>query len=261
MKRNLLLVFLLLLMETALVGCFRDATPPPVLSDTETETETMPETESQPMEIESETMVLETEPVTELETEPVTEPEPTAAITVIDGVTYMDGVLIVNKTYALPETFAPGMDTEAYEALCRLFTDAKAAGVPLKVASSYRSFYDQRYIYNGYVSVNGQAAADRFSARPGHSEHQSGLAFDVDNPDSKALMQSFGDTPAGLWLAENCHKYGFIIRYPQGKEHITGYMYEPWHVRYLGVEKAAEVQESGLCLEEYFGITSVYAEE
>ena len=119
--------------------------------------------------------------------------------------------------------------------------------------SGFRSYYDQRYIYNGYVSRDGVAAADRYSARAGHSEHQSGMAIDVNSTST-----SFKDTPEGIWLRDNCHLYGFIIRYPEGKEHITGYMYEPWHIRYVGVELATKIKESGLCLEEYFGITSAY---
>ncbi len=285
MKSILSLLLLTALIGTSLSGCLRPVEDtPPVTPDTAEETapdttvETEPETaaETDPVTdpvTEPETTVPETEEETEAiaETDPpasetvppeeTEEPDPDAAdITVVDGVTYIGGVLIVNKTYSLPETYAPGMNQEAFDALCRMFYDAKVLGYPLKVASGYRSFYDQRYIYNGYVSVNGQAAADRFSARPGHSEHQSGLAFDVDHPDSNALLQSFGDSPVGIWIAENCHKYGFIIRYPKGKEHITGYMYEPWHVRYLGAEMATAVFESGLCLEEYFGITSAYAE-
>lgn len=172
----------------------------------------------------------------------------------------IDGVLIVNKTYPLPESYSPGGNEEAFLQLCTLFTDAKAEGYSLKVASGYRSFADQRYIYNGYAAESGQAAADRFSARPGHSEHQSGLAFDVNHPDSNQLLTSFGDSPVGQWIAENAHRYGFIIRYPEDKESVTGYMYEPWHLRYVGTDLAAVLRESGLCLEEHFGVSSVYEE-
>ena len=105
------------------------------------------------------------------------------------------------------------------------------------------------------MDQSGQAAADRFSARPGHSEHQTGLAFDLNS-----ITDEFKDTDEGKWVTENCHNYGFIIRYPADKESVTGYMYEPWHIRYLGVETAQAVHDSGLCLEEYLGITSQYAE-
>ena len=172
----------------------------------------------------------------------------------------IDGVLIVNKSYPLPENYAPGRDEDAFLALCVLFSDAKAEGHALKVASGYRSFADQRYIYNGYAAQSGKEAADRFSARAGHSEHQSGLAFDVNLPDLDQLLTSFGDSPVGKWIAENAHRYGFIIRYPEDKESVTGYMYEPWHLRYVGEELAAAMYESGLTLEEYFGVPSAYGE-
>lgn len=168
--------------------------------------------------------------------------------------TYIDGILIANKTYPLPQSYAPGIDSVAWEHLNIMFNDAKQAGIYLFVRSGYRSYTDQKIIYNGYVKRDGKAAADRYSARPGHSEHQTGLAFDLNS-----ILSSFEHTPEAKWIAENCHKYGFIIRYPRGKEHITGYMYEPWHVRYIGIEKATAVYESGLCLEEFLGITSVYS--
>ena len=177
------------------------------------------------------------------------------SITTVDGITYVDGTLIANKTYALPESYNPGgLTGETYSAFVQMQSAAAAEGLNIFVKSGFRSFYDQRYIYNGYVSRDGAAAADRYSARAGHSEHQSGMAIDVN-----CTYTSFANEPEGIWLKNNCHKYGFIIRYPEGKEHITGYMYEPWHVRYVGVDLAAAVTESGLCLEEYFGITSSYS--
>jgi LAS superfamily LD-carboxypeptidase LdcB len=108
-------------------------------------------------------------------------------------------------------------------------------------------------VYNSYASRDGSAAADRYSARPGHSEHQSGLAFDLNT-----ITEAFGYTPEGQWVAANAHRFGFIVRYPQGKEGSTGYIWEPWHLRYLGVDTATAVYNSGLSLEEYLGITSVY---
>ena len=169
--------------------------------------------------------------------------------------TYIDGILVVNKTYPLPPDYAPGWETEASGPLWEMIAAAKKDGIELWMKSGYRSYYDQKYIYNGYVKRDGQEEADKYSARPGHSEHQTGLAYDLNSLDVE-----FGDTPEGIWIAENCYKYGFILRYPKGKEEITGYMYEPWHVRYVGVEKAKEIFESGLCLEEFLNITSVYAE-
>lgn len=165
------------------------------------------------------------------------------------GVTYIKGILVVNKKYALPSTYNPGVNGEAYNALKQLQAGAKAAGYNIPLRSGFRSYNTQKTLYNRYVSQYGQALTDTFSARPGHSEHQTGLAFDVG-----AVNDNYGNTPAGKWLAANCYKYGFIIRYPKGKQAITGYKYEPWHIRYLGVTNATSVHNSGLCLEEYLGI-------
>lgn len=167
--------------------------------------------------------------------------------------TYIDGILIANKTYALPSNYAPGTDEEALSAFNEMQKAAYQDGCNIYISSGYRSYERQVEIYNRYVNQDGKEAADTYSSRPGHSEHQTGLTFDLNSIDI-----SFADTPEGAWIAENCYKYGFIIRYPEGKEDITGYMYEPWHIRYLGVEKATEVYESGLCLEEFLGITSSY---
>lgn len=169
------------------------------------------------------------------------------------GLTYINGILVVNKTYSLPSTYNPGVDNEASAALSEMFRAAKADGIILEIVSGFRSYDRQTQLYNNYVSRDGVAAADRYSARAGHSEHQTGLAFDLNS-----LEESFGETKEGKWLKEHCWEYGFIIRYPKEKEEITGYMYEPWHVRYLGKTAAKSVTESGLCLEEYLNITSVY---
>ena len=169
--------------------------------------------------------------------------------------TYIRGVLIANKTYALPANYDPGVNPEAQRAVNELIAAARQEGLKLWVASGYRNYALQKRLDERYSARDGKAAADRYSARPGHSEHQSGLGFDINS-----IYKSFADTAEGQWLAANCHRYGFIIRYPAGKEHITGYMYEPWHVRYLGVDVATAVYESGLCLEEYLGVTSAYAD-
>lgn len=170
------------------------------------------------------------------------------------GLTYIQGVLVVNKTYSLPADYNPGVDPTAGAALDEMIAAAKNDGISLWIASGFRSYEKQKSLYNNYVARDGKAAADRYSARPGYSEHQTGLAFDLNS-----LEQSFGQTKEGKWLAANCWKYGFIIRYQQNKEDKTGYMYEPWHVRYLGKDMAKKVYDSGLCLEEYLDITSVYA--
>ncbi len=169
--------------------------------------------------------------------------------------TYIQGILVVNKTYGLPADYAPGVDPEAQQAMNELLAAAKKDGKNLWVQSAYRSYTHQKSLYERYCQRDGQAAADRYSARPGHSEHQSGLAFDFNTIDMR-----FAPTPECAWLKENCWKYGFIIRYAEDKEEITGYKYEPWHVRYLGKDIAKSVYESGLCLEEYLGITSKYAD-
>lgn len=173
-----------------------------------------------------------------------------------DGMTYIDGILVVNKTYNLPSDYAPnGLTDECNEAFEAMAAAAYEEDVILWIASGYRSYAFQAELYDGYVAQDGQDAADRYSARPGSSEHQTGLAIDLND-----VSDTFGETPEGQWVAEHCAEYGFIIRYPEGKEEQTGYMYEPWHVRYVGTETAQEITDSGLCLEEYFGIMSEYAE-
>ena len=172
----------------------------------------------------------------------------------VNGITYVGGVLIANKTYSLPASYNPGsLTNETYAAFLQMQQAAARQGLRLWVASGFRSYSSQSSIYSRYVRRDGRAAADRYSARPGHSEHQTGLAFDLNT-----ITQSFANTNEGRWVAANCYKYGFILRYPKNKEAITGYMYEPWHLRYLGVDLATRVYASGLCLEEYLGIDSRY---
>ena len=175
-------------------------------------------------------------------------------IEVINGVTYISGILIANKTYQLPSSYAPGgLTDECYSAFRKMQAGAERDGISLFIVSGYRSYSTQESIYWRYVGNDGMKEADTYSARPGHSEHQTGLAMDLNS-----LDDSFANTPAGRWLEAHGHEYGFIIRYPRGKQDITGYIFEPWHVRYLGVDTATKVYESGLTLEEYLGITSEY---
>ena len=171
----------------------------------------------------------------------------------IDGITYVDGIMIANKTYSLPSSYAPGEDEETFSEFYKMADAAAADGISLWVCSGYRSYATQEYTYNYFVNERGVAEADRCSARPGHSEHQTGMAIDVNTTSS-----AFEGTPEAIWLENNCYKYGFIIRYPKGKEDITGYKYEPWHIRYIGREKAEKIYKSGLTIEEYYGITSSY---
>lgn len=166
-----------------------------------------------------------------------------------ENLTYINGILIVNKKYSVPSIYSPGVNPTAYNAYISLKNAANAAGFSMPLISGYRSYQTQNSLYNRYVSQYGESIANTFSAKPGHSEHQTGLAFDVG-----AIDNNYGNTPAGIWLAQNAHKFGFILRYPKGKESITGYQYEPWHIRYLGTSIATDVYNKGVCLEEYLGI-------
>ena len=177
----------------------------------------------------------------------------TKPVEVRDGATYIDDILIVNKTYALPRDFGNGLDSEAIDAFYKMQNDAAYDGCYIDIISGFRSYWVQDTVYSEFCYDRGKEAADRVSARPGHSEHQTGLAMDINS-----TWFTFADKAEGKWLAENCYKYGFIIRYPEGKEDITGYAYESWHIRYVGKELAEKLCKSGETLEEYLGITSKY---
>ena len=177
-------------------------------------------------------------------------------IEIKNGITYVNGILIVNKTYSVPKDYNPGsLTSEAKNAFDEMQKAASVDNIKLWIASGFRSYSLQTSLYNNYVLKDGKTKADTYSARPGHSEHQTGLAMDLNIIDS-----SFEGTPEAIWIEKNCYKYGFIIRYPKGKEEITGYKYEPWHVRYLGKELSEKVYNSGKTLEEYLNITSKYSE-
>lgn len=169
--------------------------------------------------------------------------------------TYIGGILIANKSYPLPRDYNPGVDSEAQDAFDEMQEAAATEGLNIYISSGFRSYDYQAGLYERYVQRSGKAEADRYSARPGYSEHQSGLAFDLNSID-----MTFADTPECEWVNKNCVRYGFIIRYPEDGEEKTGYMYEPWHIRYLGRETARKVYDSGLTLEEYLGIDSKYDE-
>ena len=172
-----------------------------------------------------------------------------------DGITYVDGIMIVNKTYSLPKTYNPGGLTDEFmDAFYEMQSAASLDGISLFVASGFRSYEYQVDLYNTYVKRDGKEAADTYSARPGYSEHQTGLAADINAADS-----SFEDTPEAIWLDKNCYKYGFVIRFPKGKEAYTGYTYEPWHLRYVGKDIAKKIHAAGgISLEEYYNFTSTY---
>ncbi len=132
---------------------------------------------------------------------------------------------------------------------------ATAEGLPLTFASAYRSYSEQGSLYSRYVASDGQAAADTYSARPGFSEHQTGLATDLTDGGDCTLEECFGETPTGQWLRENSWRYGFILRFDEGQEQVVGYTYEPWHFRYVGVDVATAMHEQGVAnLEDFMGL-------
>jgi D-alanyl-D-alanine carboxypeptidase len=161
--------------------------------------------------------------------------------------------------YAPPSLTAVGtqqMRADAAGALQRMVNDAAAAGVTITTVSGYRSYSDQVSLYSYYVAQYGQAYADTISARPGYSEHQTGLAMDIGNPNGACALQAcFSGTPAGSFAAANAWRYGFIVRYPDGYQGITGYSFEPWHLRYVGPDAAAQMRTWGVrALEQYFAM-------
>ena len=139
----------------------------------------------------------------------------------------------------------------AAAAFQELFAAAQAEGHTILAASSYRSYQSQISAYQASVSRGGVAYADRVSARPGHSEHQLGTTTDVTSASAGYSLEGFEGTPESAWLTANSWKYGFIISYPPGKEHITGYIHEPWHIRWIGKDEAKRVRDSGLTLHEW----------
>lgn len=173
-----------------------------------------------------------------------------------DGATYIDGVLIVNKTYSLPKNFGNGLTSETEEAFTKMCEDAEKEGLHVYMDSGFRSYEAQEKEYHYYSNRDGVEKADTYSARPGYSEHQSGYTIDVNSNGP-----SFNHTPEAEWLDDHCYEYGFIVRYPEGKTDETGYTYESWHFRYVGKELATKLYNQGdwITLEAYFGITSAYA--
>ena len=205
-------------------------------------------------------------------------PAPIAVNTDTSTVTYL-----VNREYTLSEDFVPvelttpdvlfpfsdtsidkaKMTPEAGEALALLFDAAyDEAGLTLYGVSAYRSYARQYTIYATNLVTQGIAHTNRYSAAPGRSEHQTGLAIDIScASEGFGLETTFADTPEGIWVAENAHRFGFILRYPKDKEDITGYNYEPWHIRYVGTELAGYLYETGLTLDEYYGVRDTLTPE
>ena len=196
---------------------------------------------------------------------------------IINGATYIEGILIANKTYALPENYGNGLTKETQNAFNKMQVAAKLDGLNIYISSGFRSYATQKRvynnyvkrdgvegshisiriicIYNNYVKRDGVEGADRYSSRPGHSDHQTGLAFDLNT-----INDSFQYTAEAKWLSQNAYKYGFTIRFPKGREEETGYKYESWHFRYVGEDLATKLynNEDWLSIEGYFGITSTY---
>ena len=189
-----------------------------------------------------------------------------------DGLKIIDGILIVNKSYPLPKDYVPTntykdatglnycsecINVDAYEKYKLMKADMASLGMNIWIQSGYRSYSLQESLYNKYVNRDGKLAADTYSARPGYSEHQTGLAFDLNS-----ISDDFQYTSEGKWINENAWRYGFILRYPKSKESITGYKYESWHLRYVGEDLATKLYNNGdwITLEEHFNLTSKYAD-
>ncbi|MBP1939643.1 D-alanyl-D-alanine carboxypeptidase family protein [Phocicoccus pinnipedialis] len=163
-----------------------------------------------------------------------------------------DDLVTIEVPYVNEIPMVNQLRNEASEALTQLFDDASKNGSTLYAVSGYRSYDYQAELYDNYVASHGEEVARTFSAPAGASEHQTGLAIDVTSEDvAYQLVDTFGNTDDGVWLNDNAHRFGFIIRYPYGKDRVTGYMYEPWHLRYVGIELSYALYESGLTYEEY----------
>ena len=180
----------------------------------------------------------------------------TSKIVQKDGAYYIGDLLIVNKSYPLDKNYnVDGLTNDVLTNFEEMKKDATELNLNLYISSGYKSYDTQDVVYNRYVSQDGKEIADTYSARPGHSEHQSGLAFDLNT-----VNDAFSKTDEGKWVSKNAYKYGFIIRYPEGKLDITGYKYESWHLRYVGKELASKLYNNGdwITLEEYFNFDSKY---
>ncbi len=182
---------------------------------------------------------------------------------------------VVNKEFALPSDYQPldlkvpnvrfpfeedlpqkQLRKEAAEALENLFAHAENDGLHLFAQSGFRSFERQEQIFTAFAEQDGEEAANKYSARPGESEHQTGLVMDITSESVNfQLTTEFGDTEEGIWVAKHAHEYGFVVRYPKGKESITQYDYEPWHLRYVGTKAATEMKNNNETLEEYLSVT------
>lgn len=178
-------------------------------------------------------------------------------------------LVLIDKKIRLPADYVPAnlvdvagfpgsqLRSEAAGKLLEMFAAAKNEGLNLTIVSAYRSYQTQVNTFNSWVASAGLKSAESFSAHPGFSQHQLGTAVDIGAVGKTTFSNGFGNTPEGIWLAANAYKFGFCLSYPAGKEAITGYSYEPWHFRYIGVNNAQAMINSGSILEEYlqkFGV-------
>ena len=166
----------------------------------------------------------------------------------LDNTYNSDKMFVVSKQYSYGENQM--LTSETYNEFIKMFKAAKEAGLKLIINSSFRSYEDQEEIYNMYKNSKGEEYADAIAAKPGFSEHQTGMAIDIQAPGSRAA--TFEEFEEFKWLQENAHKYGFILRYPKDKEYLTGYNYESWHYRYVGVEVATYIKENNITFDEYY---------
>lgn len=175
---------------------------------------------------------------------------------------YIDGILVVNKEFGLPKNFVKSADPEALKAFELMKSDAKKDGIEINIRSGHRTTETQEMLFTNYAKRDGIENANRYSAKPGHSEHESGLTFDITTEDTTTSIGDwFNDTEQAKWLYENAYKYGFILRYPKNKEHITGYKFESWHYRYIGKEHSKNFAMNDLTLEEYLKIVPTDTEK
>ncbi|RIN08913.1 D-alanyl-D-alanine carboxypeptidase family protein [Staphylococcus shinii] len=170
-----------------------------------------------------------------------------------EGVTQVNGHVIVNKKYKLPPQYQPGEDKIAKRNFNKLLVKGEDAQLDLKFSSSYRSDKEQQKVMKDYVEKDGEKVARQYTAKPGESEHQTGLAFDVGtNKPLDDFHKDFEKTKEGRWIKQHASDYGFIIRYPKGQSHETGYAYEAWHLRYVGKPLAKIIDEQDTNLESYY---------
>lgn len=253
---NRKVISLLLIASLFLVACGKSETKPKVSKTTKTSQVTQSEKGQKETKAESTTQLeeeqqQESESVSETKSESVQATDATFNGSYYSVQGKYGEVVIANKKHPVSASYAPGEDPTALAAFQILISDMQANGFSVSNSySGFRSYETQASIYSNYVASDGQANADRYSARAGYSEHQTGLAFDLMDGSGQLLTEP----TASSWLAKHAHEYGFVVRYLPGKEYSTGYMPESWHVRYIGKE-ATDIYKSGQTLEEYFGVS------